>query len=295
MRSRQGNSFQNIRIAENGNQSRRQLFKLNLMYRSSLHYGWKPDLPDHRDLLFAAPKPRKLPSKMDLRDQCPPVYDQGQLGSCTGNAIAGAFEFELIKQKAKDFIPSRLFIYYNERVIENTVSSDSGAQIRDGFKSIGNLGVCPESEWPYVTNEFAVKPFQSCYVDALNYKAINYSRVARDLNQMKSCLASGYPFVIGFTVYDSFESTKVARTGILNMPLPAEKTVGGHAVLIVGYDDSEKRFIVRNSWGSDWGQKGYFTMPYDYLLNPNLSDDFWTLRLVSTNAALSGLRRKSAA
>jgi C1A family cysteine protease len=255
------------------------------MYRTSSRYGWKPDLPDHRDLVYAAPAAilKKLPSKIDLRPKCPPVYNQGQLESCTGNAIAGAFEFDLLKQNAPDFTPSRLFIYYNERVIENTVSSDSGAEIRDGIKSINTQGVCPETMWLYIASEFAQKPFASCYTDALNHKSISFHRITRDINQMKGCLADGYPFVIGFTVYNSFESTEVEKTGILNMPTPSEKVVGGHAVLVVGYDDSQKRFIVRNSWGSDWGISGYFTMPYDYLLNPNLSDDFWTIRVVTNN------------
>ncbi|WP_183575849.1 C1 family peptidase [Mucilaginibacter sp. X5P1] len=259
------------------------------MNRKSLHYGWKPDLPDLRDLQYAAPEAvlAALPPKVDLRKNCPPVYDQGQLGSCTGNAIAGAFEFELMKQNAVVFAPSRLFIYYNERVIENTVSTDAGAQIRDGIKSVNVTGVCPETMWPYVINEFAQKPFQSCYIDAVKHILTSYHSVSRDLDQMRGCLAAGYPFVIGFSVYESFESQQVAKTGIVSMPKPGEKLVGGHAVLVVGYDDTAKTFIVRNSWGVEWGMEGYFTMPYPYLLNENLSDDFWTIRLVSNNPALS--------
>jgi len=253
-----------------------------------ISYGWQPDLPDHRDLNYAAPEPVlvSLPIKIDLRNNCPMVYNQGQLGSCTANAISAAFEFELLKQKSPDFMPSRLFIYYNERAIENTINSDSGAQIRDGIKSVNKSGVCPETMWPYNISEFTQKPHSVCYTDASKHLVTSYHRVSNDLKQMKGCLAEGYPFVFGFTVYDSFEGQQVAKSGIVNLPAPTEKVVGGHAVLAVGYDDTTNRFIVRNSWGGTWGQKGYFTMPYDYLTNTNLADDFWTIRLIMNNPAI---------
>jgi C1A family cysteine protease len=208
--------------------------------------------------------------------------DQGQLGSCTGNAIAGAVQFDRIKQKLKPaFAPSRLFIYYNERAIEGTVASDSGAMIRNGIKSIANLGDCPESSWPYDIAKFAQKPSPAAYKEALKYKAVQYQRVVRSLSQFKGCLASGYPFVFGFSVYESFESNDVATTGVAPLPGHGEKLLGGHAVLAVGYDDAAQRLIVRNSWGKGWGQAGYFTLPYAYLTEPNLSDDFWTVRLIA--------------
>jgi C1A family cysteine protease len=247
-------------------------------------FGWLPDLPDHRDHLYAAPIAalRALPARVDLRNQCPPVYDQGELGSCTANGIAAAVQFDRMKQNLKpDFLPSRLFIYYNERVMEGTVNSDSGAMIRDGIKSIAAQGDCPESEWPYDIAKFANKPTPQCYTDALKYKAVQYQRLVNHLNQMKGCLASGYPFVFGFTVYDSFESQQVAQTGVVPMPAAAEQVLGGHCVVAVGYDDAQQRFIIRNSWGTGWGMQGYCTMPYAYLTDTNLSDDFWTVRLIS--------------
>jgi len=245
-------------------------------------FGWVPDVPDQRDHLYAAPVVaiRKLPKKVDLRKGCPPVYDQGQLGSCTANAIGAAIQFIQKKQKVKDFMPSRLFIYYNEREMEGTIDSDSGAMIRDGIKSVAHLGVCPEDMWKYIISMFRDRPTVACYREAKSHQAILYQRVARNLNQMKGCLASGFPFVYGFTVYESFEDEAVSRTGEAPMPGPGEQVLGGHAVLAVGYDDAAQRFIVRNSWGKKWGKKGYFTMPFQYLLDDSLSDDFWTIRLV---------------
>jgi len=245
-------------------------------------YGWIPDLPDHRDQLYTAPLQylQALPPSVDLRPKCPPVYDQGQLGSCTANAIAGAIEFDLMKQDAQVFTPSRLFIYYNERAIEGTVDSDSGAMIRDGIKSVVQQGDCPETLWPYDIAKFADDPPKSCYQQAVQHRVVLYQRLIQDLNQMKGCLASGSPFVFGFTVYKSFEDDAVAQSGHAPMPAAGEQTLGGHAVAAVGYDDSQQWFICRNSWGSGWGMQGYFTLPYAYLTQASLSDDFWTIRLV---------------
>lgn len=243
-------------------------------------YGWRPDLPDFRDFAYTAPAVAALPPKVDLRPQCPPVYDQGQLGSCTANAIGGAIEFDQMKQKQAPSVPSRLFIYYNERVIEGTVGQDAGAQIRDGVKSVNKVGAPPETLWPYRISKFAQKPPTAAFTAALKHQVVSYQRVGRDLAQMRGCLAAGYPFIFGFTVYDSFESTQVAKTGVLNMPAKSERVVGGHAVLCVGYDDDAQRFTVRNSWGVNWGMKGYFSMPYTYLLSGGLASDFWMLKTV---------------
>ena len=244
-------------------------------------FGWIPDLPDHRDFLYAAPTQVlvQLPTSVDLTGKCPPVYDQGQLGSCTANAIAAAIEFDRLKEGLEDFIPSRLYIYYNERAMEGTINSDSGAQIRDGIKSVAKKGACPEDEWPYNITMYQERPTDACYKDALQYKVKSYTRVVQNLNQMKGCLASGFPFVFGFTVYNGFQPA-VEGDGHVPMPAPGGGMVGGHAVLAVGYDDASQWFIVRNSWGVIGQMKGYFTIPYAYLMDSNLADDFWTIRLV---------------
>jgi len=250
-----------------------------IIKRSHKWYGWLPDLPDHRDLLYAAIKPKalKLPPSVDLRAGCPPVENQGSLGSCTAHALVGNLEFLELKSGQPLVDRSRLFVYYNERVIEGTVSSDSGAFLRDGIKTLAKQGVCDEPIWPYRIAKFAKKPPAACYKQATKNRIQSYHRL-NTVDEMRACLAEGYPFVFGFTVYESFESQTVAQTGVLGMPKSGEKVLGGHAVMAVGYDHAKSRFLVRNSWDTDWGMNGYYTMPYDYLASRELSDDFWTIR-----------------
>jgi len=244
-------------------------------------YGWIPDLPDRRDRLYTAPAGIVLPPRVDLRAGCPPVYDQGELGSCTAHAIAGAVEFAMKKQQLEEvFTPSRLFIYYNERMIEGTVDEDAGAMLRDGIKSVARLGAPHEGLWPYVITRFRTRPARPAYRDGLDHQALLYRRMAQTLDQLKGCLAAGFPFVFGFAVYESFERASVRRTGRVPMPAGHEALLGGHAVLAVGYDDDDAVFVIRNSWGDAWGKAGYGAMPYAYLTDSNLSDDFWTITLV---------------
>ena len=248
-------------------------------------YGWVSDLPDHRDYPYVVPAElrRRLPRHLDLRAACPPAYDQGQLQSCTANATAAAIQF--VRRKVglgPDFPPSRLFIYYNARAIQGHVRCDNGSQIRNGVKGVARLGVCAEDLWPYRFPRFVIKPSPRYYRAARSHRAIEYQRIRRDpdLNALRACLASGYPFIFGMAVYEDFEGAEVQRTGMARMPRRGERHVGhGHAVLAVGYDDTAERFIVRNSWGPRWGQRGYFTLPFKYLLEPGLSDDFWTVRM----------------
>lgn len=245
------------------------------------HYGCIPDLKDHRDIRYAIPHGQVLPTSVDLRPQDSPIEDQLDLGACTSFASGAAFRFNLRKQGLSDFVISHLFEYYNSRA-KNAKSSDSGATIRDAIKALNTYGVCPETEWPYNISTFASKPPTRCYTDALKDRAITYLRVSQSLTMMKSCLAQGFPITIGISVYESFESDQVASTGIVPMPSQDEQVLGGHALLVVGYDTTKQWFIVRNSWGSSFGDKGYVYIPFEYLADKDLASDFWTIRTIGS-------------
>jgi len=219
--------------------------------------------------------PSSVSTSVDLRSRFPPVYDQGSLGSCTANALCGAFAFS-----APGFTGSRLFLYYNERVIENDVSYDAGAYLHDGISALEKYGVCAESLWPYLVNKYAIRPPTNCYTAALSDRVLTAQNIRPVLATMKQALAQGYPFVFGFTVYSSFESSTATRTGIIPMPGPRDYILGGHAVVAVGYDDTHQWFIFRNSWGSGWGDHGYGYIPYAYLTNTSLVSDLWYITSV---------------
>lgn len=257
--------------------------------------GCIPDTGDIRDQYYTITAPiQTLPPKVDLREQEAmkfEILDQGQLGSCTANAIAAAITYANYKQRMQKmntvfvtnpfFMPSRLFIYYNERRIEGNISSDSGAMIRDGIKTVNKEGACKEITWPYKIDNFATKPGKQCYDEAKKYQTLLYQRVRNyDMNYIKAVLAEGFPVIFGFSVYESFMSMAVAKTGIVPMPSNKERLLGGHATLMCGYDDASKKVIVRNSWGKDWGDKGYCYMDYDYITNSDLVVDLWCVKLV---------------
>jgi len=225
-------------------------------------YGWRPDLPDNRDRRFAlAFPPLPTPPRVDLSGSFGPAVNQGNANSCTGNAAAACPQL------------SRLALYFNARKIEGTVSEDSGATIRSVCKGAVGIGAMTERDWPYLVSKVGKVPPKP----KLIYRAASYQRVPRSVDAFRQLLAVGKPILFGMTVYESFESAAVANSGRVSMPKPGERVLGGHAVLVVGYDDSTNLLIVRNSWGADWGMKGYFTLPYAYLESEDLSDDFWTL------------------
>jgi C1A family cysteine protease len=244
-------------------------------------YGWRKQHLDRRDRKFLR-APVALPDSVDWTPKLPPCYDQGQLGSCTANAIAGAVQFLQQQQVEPLVMPSRLFIYYNEREMEGTVDSDSGAEIRDGIKSVNGLGVCPEIEWPYFDDAttFSYRPTQQCYDDAKKEFVLAYQSVNNTvLDDLRAALVHG-PVVGGFSVFESFESAEVAKTGMVQMPGGGEEMLGGHAILVVGYSMCQQRFLVRNSWGN-WGLNGYFSVPFDYFTDGSLADDFWLCQRLS--------------
>lgn len=259
-------------------------------------YSWKKQAQDDRDYKFHRLSAlRKFSTSAAIskvvnnRMWCSAIEDQGDLGSCTGNAWVGLLEYNECKNGRGGSLfrdLSRLFLYYNERDIEGTVNDDSGAELRDGAKALATYGVCMEYQWPYDITKFTNKPSEQCYTNALvnkinSYYSLDGKTSDETLTNLKTCLFNGQCFVFGFQVYEYFESQQMADTGILQMPQANEELLGGHAVMAVGYNDYEQRFLIKNSWGKGWGLKGtndgYFTMPYEYITNPDLASDFWTV------------------
>lgn len=242
-------------------------------------YHWTRDKIDKRDYIYnlsATP----TQTSVDLRPYCSNIEDQGNLGSCTGNAIAGAIEL-LHKRENRTLDVSRLFIYYFERLFLGTVNYDSGAYIRDGIKACYMYGASQERLWPYIISKFRTQPSKPALTDAQRRKVTLYQRIT-DHEGCLDALNNGYPVIIGFDVYSSFQSSIVARTGIMSYPdVRKEKLLGGHAVLLVGYDKTRQVYIARNSWGTKWGDKGYFYMPFQVIQNPNMSEDFWIIKSVN--------------
>lgn len=240
-------------------------------------YPVAPSSPDSRDHVMITTKPAAAIPVVNLSNLCPPVFDQGTIGSCTANAAA-CMHYCLQKNSSNDFIPARLYIYYNSRAIENRVGVDGGATLRDTMASIAKNGVCHETLWPYTTSNLFIKPSADCYTEGATRRISSYASLSIQLASMKGALQAGFPFVLGLLVYSSFESSTVAMTGNVPVPNPQrERLLGGHAVCVIGYDDSKSAFLVRNSWGTSWGVHGNFWLPYAYATNPSLAFDAWVL------------------
>jgi C1A family cysteine protease len=212
----------------------------------------------------------------------PPVYNQGHLNACSANAIAGALWWDVKREHGRGPSPSRLFIYYNERAREGVVSTNAMVSLRDGYKTVARTGVCAEHRWPYDVRRYRRRPPAVCYDEAQVHRAIHYERLQQTLRHMHACLAEGCPFTVGLGVHQTFKSALVKRTGVVSLPdTGRDRFLGGHAMLVVGYVDDSRHFIVRNSYGPDWGDRGYGYVPYRYLLDPDLAWDLWTARRVS--------------
>ena len=254
---------------------------------SNRYFGWKRQQPDRRDVRFV-PEPHimtALPPAADLTAGMGEVLAQGQLGSCGPNSIDSLVMFDQQKQGLRVEPISRLFTYYTTRYLMGTTPYDSGVDNRTMLKAVHKYGFCDETTWPYDINVFTQKPPQSAYTEALPNAITNYAAVAQDIDAIRGCIASGFPFLFGFTVYESFESTQVTHTGIVPLPGSNERVLGGHDVCVVGYDDSTQRLKFKNSWNG-WGENnsGYGYFPYAYALDRNLSGDFWVINAIPGGA-----------
>lgn len=242
-------------------------------------FHWVKDYPDPRDYHYKNIRVA-TPPRVDLRQWCTAIEDQGNLGSCTGQAIAGAIEY-LNAKSGKPTDVSRLYIYWYERQMIGTVNYDSGAYIRDGIKVVANRGASLERLWPYNIARYRIEPNKSAVTDGSKRKVTLYERIT-NLTGCINAIANGFPVTVGFLVYSSFLNRMVTLTGMMPYPNVArERLLGGHAVLLVGYDNNTSRFIARNSWGTNWGDRGYFYMPYSVISNRSMSDDFWVIKTVN--------------
>ena len=240
------------------------------------------DYHDSRDLIATFKLNKDLSEKVDLRIDNFGVYDQGHLGSCTANAICANYYFIERKENKESFQPSRLFLYYNERKLEGTTDSDSGASIRDGFKSMSLYGMVEEDQWKYDISQFKTEPPVDVYNQAIKNCTKRFYRITDNkVDHLKTILNNGFPFVFGMLVFSSFESPEVAKSGMVPLPTENDQQLGGHALLCMGYDDEKKSFLIRNSWGESWGLGGYCYIPYDYISNPKLVWDLWYLESVN--------------
>ncbi|CAF1445203.1 unnamed protein product [Rotaria sordida] len=227
----------------------------------------------------------QLPPKTDLREHMTPVEDQSKIGSCTANCLAGAYEYLTKKENGLNIHVSRLFIYYNGRTKENHNEydiTDSGCTMTYVIEAVEEFGTCLESIWPYDISKVNMRPNDEAYQKAKPHKITEAFQINIDLHEMRSCLAYGFPFAFGLKLFSSFD--QAARSGIVPMPSKFDlnrQSDGNHALLAVGYSDQSQSFIVRNSWGEDWGDKGYCYIPYGYMTSSDLCFDVWTVRKVA--------------
>ncbi|CAF1273540.1 unnamed protein product, partial [Didymodactylos carnosus] len=230
--------------------------------------------------------PDDLPPKADLRQEMTAIEDQSQIGSCSANALAGAYEYLIKKHTGRDEDVSRLFMYYNGRAQDNPSASisDTGCSMTNAIEALDEHGACRESEWPYDITKVNQRPPSDAYEEAKHFTIDEALQIKIDLFEMKSCIAQGYPFAFGIRLFKSFD--KASKNGIVPVPSLSEtsrSSHGSHALLAVGYSDTSQAFIVRNSWGEGWGDHGYCYIPYDYMTNSNYCFDAWTVRKLDSH------------
>lgn len=241
-------------------------------------------IPDQQDKYYSVPNAilfSEMPSEVDQRSLCAPVGDQGRVGSCTGFMGTRLLGFDRNKQKLDPFTYSELYLYYKTRLKEGTASVDGGATIKDTIQTAIKIGVCSEDLWPYVEGNVTKKPPKACDQSAIQHHGITYMRVPQNLLHMKSVIYAGGAIGVGISVYESFESDEATKTGDIPMPQMGEQLLGGHAILLVGFDSARSVFYFQNSWGTSWGNQGGFgTLPFAYLERHDLAADFWTIQTV---------------
>mgnify|MGYP002777181507 CR=1 FL=1 len=241
--------------------------------------GYRPEKRSSEDKTYASTD-QELPPHVDLRPYMTPVENQGNSNSCTANAMAGAYEYLANRLRGTAEDVSRLFIYYNARDLDGDTSQDEGTYLKSCVKVLRQYGACLERTWAFDIERIYDEPGEEAYEEAANFLIEDAYRLKVDLDAMRSCLAEGYPFSFGLQLFSSFQ--KAGANGLVPMPDPdREQHDGGHAMLCVGYSDADKVFIVRNSWGEEWGDRGYCYIPYAYMTHPELNGDLWTIRQVS--------------
>lgn len=251
------------------------------------YYGYKPDQFDHRDKKYGVEPAAAvaLPPAVDVSAEINWVYDQGNENSCVAQSTSSLLRYIRLQQKLPEIDPSRNFLYYCARVLENDVNDDGGLQIRDALKVLSSTGYCSETLWGYYPSTLFAVPAKACYTAAAQNLVTEYVSISQDHNSLRSTLAKKIPFVFGIEVFESLESDTVANTGIVPMPKQNDKVLGGHAIMCVGYDDNKQLYKFLNSWSSAWGDKGYGYLPYDFIENGDLAGDFWTITTLITKEA----------
>lgn len=291
-RQRQTNDFTDDELAALFEVARSSDYKFidDVRFGARSSYADEADAFQHSNLRLAAVT-RDLPAKADLAEHSPEILSQGNLGACVAHAVVEGWQISRRVHNWKKgrlsyftglnvFRPSRLYIYWNAKIIEGTSPrSDSGCTVHGALKGVDAQNLCPEDLWEYRMQNFGVQPPATCYSDASARSKSPYTKVFQSLETIKESIAGGNPVIFGAVIFNSCYSRRVAHTGVIPLPdLAADQVSGGHCMLLVGYDDTTRLFKLQNSWGRIWGESGFGYIPYDYVLNRELCGDFWAFQ-----------------